>query len=80
MFRRILTWAGGSGLNREPKELAIARQYGSAEEYAAALSPYGSCRASDPPQLRERADQEHRRLMEKWNIWRQLGLVGDTVR
>jgi hypothetical protein len=72
--------AGGSVLNREPKELTIARQYGSAGEYAAAMSPYGSWRAYDPPQLRERAEQEHRRLVEKWNLWRQLGMIDERVK
>ena len=31
------------------------------------------CLRSSP--LRERAEQEHRRLVEKWNLWRQLGMI-----
>ena len=33
-------------------------RHGSAEEYAAAMNPYGSWKYLDPPPLRERAEQE----------------------
>ena len=63
-------------MNQVPKDLAMARQYTSAEAFAAALSPYGQ-RSYDPQPVRDRADQEFRRLAEKRNIWRQLGLLGE---
>jgi len=66
-------------MNREPKELAMARQYSSAEEFAAALSPYGQ-RSFDPQSVRDRAEQEFRRLADKRNMWRQVGLLGEQPR
>ena len=51
-------------MNRVPQELAMARQCTSAEEFAAALSPYEQ-RPYDPPPVKDRAEQEIRRLIEK---------------
>jgi len=63
-------------MNRVPQELAMARQCTSAEEFAAALSPYEQ-RPYDPPPVKDRAEQEIGRLIEKRNMWRQLGLLGE---
>jgi hypothetical protein len=65
-------------MNQVPKELAMARRYTCVEEFAAALSPYEQ-RSYDPQQVRDRAELEFRRLAEKWNMWRQLGLLGEQA-
>jgi hypothetical protein len=57
-------------------QIATARHYASAEEYAAAMNPYGPSRSTDPPHLKGRAEQEHARLKALWNLWKELGLVG----
>jgi hypothetical protein len=52
-----------------------ARRYESADEYATAMGSFGRSRTTDPPNVRERAEQEHRRLVERWNFWRQAGSI-----
>jgi hypothetical protein len=54
--------------------LAIAREYESAEDYADAMNIY-SFSFSDPPHLKDRAEQEFRRLTTQWNLWKQIGSI-----
>jgi hypothetical protein len=57
-------------------QVATARQFASAEEYAEATSPYGPWMSTDPPHIKDRTAQEHERLKALWNLWKELGLVG----
>jgi hypothetical protein len=57
-------------------QVATARRFASAEEYAEALNPYGTCVSADPPHLKNRTEQEHERLKALWSLWKELGLVG----
>jgi hypothetical protein len=57
-------------------QIATARRFASAEEYAEALNPYGACMSADPPHIKDRTEQEHERLKALWNFWKELGLVG----
>ena len=57
-------------------QVATARRYASAEEYADAMSPYGTCMSIDPPHIRNRTEEEHKRLRALWNFLKELGLVG----
>jgi hypothetical protein len=61
-------------------QVATARRFASAEEYAEAMSPYGTCMSSDPPHIKDRTEQEHERLKALWNLWKELGLVSAALR
>ena len=41
-------------------QIATAQQFTSAEEYAEAMSPYGTCASADPPHIKDRTEQEYK--------------------
>jgi len=57
-------------------QIAAARRFASADEYAEAMSPYGTCVSADPLHIKDRTEQEYERLKALWNFWKELGLVG----
>jgi hypothetical protein len=54
--------------------LCRARQYPSAESYAAANNPI-DVRSTDPQHLKDRSEQEHNKLKAQWDLWTNLGLI-----
>ena len=60
-------------------QVATARRFPSAEEYAEAMNLYGNCVSTDPPHIKDRTRQEHERLKALWNSWKELGLVGTAA-
>ena len=60
-------------------QVETARRFASAEQYAEAMNPYGTCVSTDPPPIKDRIEQEHERLKALWNFWKELGLVGTAV-
>jgi hypothetical protein len=55
-------------------QIATARTYGSADEYAEAMNAYAS-HPTDPPHIKDRDEQEFQRLKALWNLWKQIGLI-----
>jgi hypothetical protein len=51
-----------------------ARQYPSADSYAAANNLIDA-RSTDPQHLKDRSEQEYNKLKAQWNLWRNLGLI-----
>jgi hypothetical protein len=60
-------------------QVATARRFASAEEYAEALNPYGTYVSADPSHIKDRTEQEHERLKALWSLWKELGLVGTAT-
>jgi hypothetical protein len=54
--------------------LSRARQYLSAESYAAANNSI-SVRSTDPQHLKDRSEREHNNLKAQWDRWKNLGLI-----
>ena len=55
-------------------QIATARTYGSADEYAGAMNAYASY-PTDPSHIKDRDEQEFQRLKALWNLWKQIGLI-----
>jgi hypothetical protein len=57
--------------------LGRARQYLSAESYAAANNSF-SARSTDPQHLKDRSEREHKKLKAQWDRWKNMGLIDAT--
>jgi hypothetical protein len=51
-----------------------ARQYSSADSYAAANNPI-DIRSTDPQHLKDRSEREYNTLKAQWDHWKNLGLI-----
>jgi hypothetical protein len=54
--------------------LSRARQYSSADSYAAANNPI-NIRGTDPQHIKDRSEREYNKLKTQWDHWRNLGLI-----
>jgi hypothetical protein len=61
-------------IRSELRPLCQARQYPSAESYAAANNQI-DVRSTDPQHLKDRSEREHNKLKAQWDIWKNLGLI-----
>jgi hypothetical protein len=58
--------------------LEQARQYATADAYAADNNPFGVMN-TDPQHLKDRSEREYEKLVAQWNHWKNLGLLSTAV-
>ena len=54
--------------------LEQARQYATADAYAADNNPFGVMN-TDPQHLKDRSEREYEKLVAQWSHWKNLGLL-----